>query len=205
MTTFLAQPDITILFGGSFNPIHWGHLRTAEAAQRELQAKQILFIPAAASPHKNADGADTATDRLNMLQLATAGRSGWKVCDLELKRPPPSFTWDTIQILRQGRTEERFFLLIGADQLAWFHTWKRFNELVQTVEIAVMPRPGWPIPQSPPADIPADIWGKFHVLAGMEYPISSSEIRHRAAAGLSINHLVPPAVSAYITANKLYM
>ena len=157
MTKFVRQPDIIILFGGSFNPVHWGHLHTADSAQRELQAAQVLFIPAAVSPHKNADAVDNATDRLNMLQLATAGHRGWEVCDDEIKRPPPSFTWDTVQILGQRDPERRFFLLIGADQLPQFHTWKRFDDLVRSIEIAVVPRPGWLIPQSHPANIPADI------------------------------------------------
>ncbi len=204
MTKFIPQPGFTLLFGGSFNPVHWGHLRTADAAQRELQAEQILFIPATLSPHKNADTLDNAIDRLNMLQLATAGHSGWDVCDLELNRPPPSFTWDTVQILRQKNPERRFVLLIGADQLPRFHTWKQWDDLVQAVEIAVLPRPGWPIPPSPPGNIPAHTWRKFHILGGPEYSISSSEIRRRAAAGLSIADLVPRAVSAYIAANKLY-
>lgn len=204
MTKFVPQPGFTILFGGSFNPVHWGHLHTADAAQQELQAEKLLFIPAALSPHKKADAPDNAIDRLNMLQLATAGHSGWEVCDLELNRPPPSFTWDTVQILRQERPERRFVLLIGADQLPRLHTWKQYDDLVQTVEFAVLPRPGWPIPQSPPGNIAGQTWQNFHILASPEYPISSSEIRHRAGAGLPIDDLVPPAVGAYIAANRLY-
>ncbi len=205
MCSLPSFPRTTLILGGSFDPVHWGHLHTAQAALQATAADRLLFVPAAASPHKSAGPFAGAHHRLKMLQLAAHGHDTWEIADLEILRPPPSFTWDTLRQLQAANPAERFILLLGADQLPKLHTWRNFPLLAATADFAVMPRPGWPLSPSRPDNIPPDAWRHFQRLSIPEFSIASSAIRGKIAVGESIDDLVPPAVAGYIRQYRLYL
>jgi nicotinate-nucleotide adenylyltransferase len=179
------------IFGGSFDPIHHGHLILARAALEELGLDRLLFIPANMSPHKTDTKPATAQDRLAMVQLAIEGEPGFESADLELHRPPPSYTVDTLRELRAAHPEAELTLLIGADNVAQFDTWREPHEIRQLARIAVLDRAG--------GTAPAD-WPVIRRLVD----ISSTDLRARTAAGRSIRYLTPGSVCDYITAHGLY-
>lgn len=181
----------TGIFGGSFDPVHHGHLILARAALEELGLDRILFIPANHSPHKTDTKPATAQDRLAMVHLAIAGEDGFEVGDLELLRPPPSYTVETLRSLRAEQPDEQFTLLIGADNVAKFDTWREADEIPRLTRIAVLDRAG---------GAPAHDWPVVRRLVD----ISSTDIRARIAAGRSIRYLTPDSVCDYITAQGLY-
>jgi len=179
------------ILGGSFDPIHHGHLILARAALEELGLDRILFIPANMSPHKTDTTPATAQDRLAMLQLAIENEPGFEALDLELHRPPPSYTVDTLRELRSRHPDDAFTLLIGADNVAKFDTWREPDEIRRLAKLAVLDRATH--------DTPHD-WPVVRRLID----ISSTDIRARVAAGRSIRYLTPDSVCDYITAQGLY-
>jgi nicotinate-nucleotide adenylyltransferase len=181
----------TGIFGGSFDPIHHGHLILARAALEELGLDRILFIPANVSPHKSETKPATAQDRLAMLRLAIKDESGFEASDLELHRPPPSFTVETLGELRSRHPDDQFTLLIGADNVAKFDTWREPEEIRRLATIAVLDRAGH--------DTARD-WPVVRRLIGL----SSTDIRARVAAGRSIRYLTPDSVCDYIATHGLY-
>lgn len=179
------------IFGGSFDPIHHGHLILARAALEELGLDRILFIPANLSPHKTQTKPATAQDRLAMLQLAVWGEPRFESCDTELHRPPPSYTVETLRELKSRRADDEFTLLIGADNVAKFDTWHEPDAIRRLAKIAVLDRAGHMAPQE---------WPVVRRLVD----ISSTDIRARTAAGRSIRYLTPDAVCDYIAVQGLY-
>ncbi len=187
----LTGPMHTGILGGSFDPIHHGHLILARAALEELDLDRILFIPANLSPHKTDTKPATAPDRFAMVQRAIEGEPGFAASDLELHRPPPSFTVETLREIRARHPHDTFTLLIGADNVAKFDTWREPDEIRRLAEIAVLDRATH--------DTPHD-WPVVRRLVG----ISSTDIRARVAAGRSIRYLTPDSVCDYIAAHGLY-
>ena len=179
------------IFGGSFDPIHHGHLILARAAREELGLDRILFIPANMSPHKTDNKPASAEDRLAMIQLAIAGEDGFEVSDLELHRPPPSYTVDTLRELKSSHPHDEFVLLIGADNVAKFETWYEPDEIRRRAQIVVLDRArhqtshDWPVVRR-------------------LVDLSSTNLRARVSAGRSIRYLTPDAVCDYIRAKGLY-
>lgn len=197
-----------LLFGGTFDPVHNGHLQTARAALQTLHADRVMFIPANTSPHKlsSPNGASAPQHRLAMLRLAIGNDSKMEVSDIELLRPPPSFTIDTLAILRRDRPADTFILLIGADQLGALHNWREINTILETTSIAVLPRPGFAILPAAPENIPDHLWNK--VLAGVldipQHNISATTIRQRLTRNLPLENQIPDAVLNYIRQYALY-
>jgi nicotinate-nucleotide adenylyltransferase len=131
------------LFGGTFNPIHLGHLRAAQEVREAFALDTIYLIPSAQPPHKFAESLARAEDRLEMTRLAVAGHKGFRVSDVELKRPGPSYTIDTISHFKTlFPTAIVLYLIVGMDAFLEIDTWKSFRDLFQTVPIVVMSRPG---------------------------------------------------------------
>jgi nicotinate-nucleotide adenylyltransferase len=197
----------TVLFGGTFDPIHIGHVITARCAAEILGANRVLFIPAQVSPHKpeappTADG----RHRLAMVKLAAEEDPLFAACDIEVHRPPPSYTIDTVETLRQQQPGEEFTLLLGADQLLRLDAWRRGAELLASVGVAVLPRPGYIISPWPPPNFPDDVWQKIRrgVLDTPALGLSSRLIRQRIKCGQSIHYLTPLPVEAYIVRHRLY-
>jgi nicotinate-nucleotide adenylyltransferase len=185
----------TGLLGGSFDPIHHGHLIAAERAAEVLGLAQVLFVPCARQPLKRRGPVAAPGDRAAMLELAVAGHPVFALDAEELERPGPSFTIDTLRALTQRCPGERFVLLLGADAAADLPRWKNADEVARLAEVAVLTRPGAPEVVSPLIR---------HVVATPAVEISASDIRARCLAGKSIRYLVPDPVADYIAAQGLY-
>lgn len=199
------------LFGGSFNPIHFGHLIPAQAAAEQLGLDKLIFVPSAVPPHKAAAaGLAPAEHRLEMVRRAIADVPLFDVSDIELKRPGPSYTIDTIVAFRREYgLDVMLHWLIGADSLADLAAWHRAGELVDACRIVTLARPGWTIDaaiarlrdrlsEEQIARLAAG------VLSTPLIEISATAIRHRVAAGKSIRFLLPGVVRHYIQQNGLY-
>jgi nicotinate-nucleotide adenylyltransferase len=179
------------IFGGTFDPIHHGHLILGQEAIEALRLDRLLFIPAAASPHKLDLKPAVPEVRLEMLRAALEGEPGFQLDEMELQRPPPSYAVDTVELLRFRQPTAEFFYLIGEDNVANLKTWHRFADLAQMVQFVVLDRSG--------------------VKTEYPYPtirryldISATKIRNRVAMGHSIRYLVPPAVEKIIRDRQLY-
>jgi nicotinate-nucleotide adenylyltransferase len=192
-----------LCFGGSFNPIHNGHLLCSQAVAGVRDVTKLVLIPSATSPHKlgHADMAD-GLDRLAMCRIAVAGNQLFEVDDLELRRGAPSYTIDTIRSLRHERGWDEVNWLIGADQVAALPRWREPAALLRELNFIIMARPGWSFDWD---SLPT----QFRMLRNnvVEAPlidISSTDIRRRVHAGEPIDQLVPPAVAEYIRQRGLY-
>ncbi len=186
------------LFGGSFDPVHLGHLLVGRAAREEAGLARLFFIPAAQSPFKPEAKPAPAAERLRWLRLALAGDTTAEVDDQEIRRGGLSFTIDTVRTYARDYAGAELFYLIGADQTAPLRLWREAGELARLVQFLVIPRPG-----EATAELAAPFRGR--VLHGVPLGVSSSEIRARLKAGLSIEHLTPPAVAEALANNRLYL
>ena len=185
------------LFGGSFDPVHLGHLLVAQAAIEELGLDRLFFIPAAQSPFKPDSRPAPAPARLQLLRLALAGRTNCEIDEQEIRRGGVSYTIDTLCDYANKFPGTELFYLIGADHVAHLPEWRAPAELARLAEFVVIPRPG-----ETAADFPAPFRGRR--LKGFPLGISSLEIRSRLKAGLPVEPLVPPAVAEAIRTAKLY-
>ncbi|HOP97287.1 MAG TPA: nicotinate-nucleotide adenylyltransferase [Verrucomicrobiota bacterium] len=186
------------LFGGSFDPVHLGHLLVAWAAREELGLDRLFFVPAARSPFKP-DAAPTAgRERVRLLRLALAGCDWCEIDEQELRREGVSYTIDTVRDYARRFPGAELHYLIGTDHVSRLPEWKEAEELAKLVRFAVIPRPGVAEAELPPL---------FHarVLSGFPLRVSSSEIRARVKAGRPIEFLVPPAVAEAIRNYQLYL
>lgn len=179
------------IFGGTFDPIHHGHLILAGDALEQLGLESVIFIPAAISPHKLAANPAPAEIRVEMLRAAIEGEPRFCLDTVELDRPAPSYTVDTIEALRKREPGATFVCLIGEDNVARLSTWHRFTDLSKMVEFAVLDRSGLKTAHPYPAI-------RRHL------DISATDIRNRVARGQSIRYLVPPAVETLIRERQLY-
>ncbi len=186
------------LYGGSFDPVHLGHLLVAQAAIEEWQLDKIFFIPAAQSPFKPDVQISAASLRLRMLRLALAGEIRAEVDDQETRRGGISYSIDTIRDYQKRFPEAEIFYLIGADNVEALPKWHEPNELAKAVRFFAIPRPG-----SLTITFPNPFRGEY--LRGFPLGVSSSQIRERVKNGLSIKHLVPAAVAEVIFNNRLYL
>jgi nicotinate-nucleotide adenylyltransferase len=190
------------IFGGTFNPPHYGHLIVAEFIREEVGLDKIIFIPCSIPPHKQNNEylsqIASPEHRFEMVKLAIIGNKFFEVSDIEINRGGVSYTIDTVNYFVSNFPEEKFYLLIGADQFAEFHTWRKPDEIVQKVNLIVFNRPGFVIPKTEFSK-----FATFITIPNIE--ISASTIRKRIRHGKSIKYLVPPAVEEYILANKLYI
>jgi len=186
------------IFGGSFNPVHLGHLLVAQAAIEELGLDKLFFIPAAQSPFKTENEMVPASARLQLLRLALAGKTNYEVDEQEIKRGGISYTIDTLRIYAAKFPAAKLFYLIGADNAAKLNEWREPTELAKLAEFVAVPRPGGAAVVFPPP---------FHgrTLRGFPFAVSSSEIRARVKTGLPIENLVPAAVAEAIRNGRLYV
>jgi len=185
------------IFGGSFDPVHLGHLLVAQAAEEELGLVRIFFVPAAQSPFKADRQHAPAAERLRWLRLALAGRTNCEVDDQEVRRGGISYTVDTLRDYAKRFSGAELFYLIGADNVAKLPEWREANEVAKLAEFVVVPRPGEPEKKFPPP-----FRGGY--LKGFPLGVSSSQIRARVKAGLPIDSLVSAAVAAAIRDGRLY-
>jgi len=195
------------ILGGTFDPVHMGHLVIAEEARVKLGLGEILFVPAGQPWFKVGQGHTIApvTHRLEMLRLAIADNPCFKLCTLEVERSGPSYSIDTIITLRNQLGEQPLFFILGSDSLAGFHLWKEPDRLVKMCQLVIVPRSGLNLPEL--ESLEPLIPGLTHSVIELVAPIieiSSSKIRQRIAQGLSIRYLVPDLVGKYIAEQKLY-
>jgi nicotinate-nucleotide adenylyltransferase len=206
------------IFGGTFDPIHYGHLRPAREVMNALGLSEVRFIPAANPPHRRAPQA-AAEDRLAMVRLAVADQPGFVVDDRELRRGGPSYTVLTLEELRaELGPDVPLCLLIGADAFAEFETWHQWQRIPQLTHLAVVHRPGsvvtgdsrtWPAwargrACRDPNELAATSAGRIAFVAVTPQDISATRLRERIARGESPEDSLPPAVWRYIAARRLY-
>jgi nicotinate-nucleotide adenylyltransferase len=191
-----------LYFGGSFNPIHHAHLICARAVAEKRQFERIILVPAAQPPHKPRDfELASEADRLEMCRLATAGSGLFETNDLELRRGGPSYTIETVREIKRASSGPIYWL-IGADMLLYLPKWRQPLDLLQEVQFVVTARPGFMIrwTQLPPEFRSLEA----NVVEAPLIDISSSDIRRRVRADLSIDYLTPPAVCDHIRTRGLY-
>jgi nicotinate-nucleotide adenylyltransferase len=179
------------IFGGTFDPIHHGHLILAREAVEALGLEQVIFIPAAISPHKERQQPAPGDARLAMVRAAIEGEPSFTLDSLELERASPSYAFDTVTTLRRRESSAEFIFLVGEDNVARLPSWHRFTELEKLVQFVVLERTGLKCEHAYPAI-------RRHV------DISATDIRNRVARGQSIRYLVPPAVEQIIRERQLY-
>jgi nicotinate-nucleotide adenylyltransferase len=199
------------LFGGSFNPIHHGHLIVAQAVAEQLQADRMVLIPSASPPHKQArtDLAE-AWRRLRMVQLAIEGEGSVEASDIEIRRTGPSYTFDTVSAFReQLGAAATIYWIIGGDSLPELHTWYRARELVDACTVVTAVRPGFEAPDLAvlePTLTAEQVKRLFrNILPTPRIDISGTDIRRRVSERRSIRYLVPEPVREYIEQERLYL
>ncbi|WP_274365530.1 nicotinate-nucleotide adenylyltransferase [Paenibacillus thermotolerans] len=189
------------ILGGTFNPVHTGHLILAERVREHGRFDEIWFIPAYQPPHKPPlQGADPA-QRAAMVEAAIRDNPGFRMQTIEIDRGGVSYTIDTVLELKRLYPDDTLVWIIGADMVKYLNYWHRIDEIVQHIEFLGVARPGYVVE---PGDIPPAAAGRLTFAELPEIDISSSEIRGRVRDRLSVRYLVPEPVHAFITENKLY-
>jgi nicotinate-nucleotide adenylyltransferase len=186
------------IFGGSFDPVHVGHLLVAEAAREELALDRLIFVPASRSPFKPDQQPTPASERLRLLRLALAGKAWCELDAQEIQRGGISYTIDTVREIAGRFPNATLYYLIGGDHVAQLPKWREALELARLLTFVVVPRPGQ-------AEVPFPAPFSGRMLAGFPLGISSSQIRARVKSGLTIEGLVPAAVAEAIRNNRLYL
>jgi len=195
------------VMGGTFDPIHNGHLIVAEEARTRLNLAAVLFVPAGQPWLKPDSPISPAEHRMEMVRLAIGDKPYFKLSTMEIERAGPSYTVDTIaELLGQLDAGGELFLILGWDSLAELPQWHEPSRLIEMCHLAVVPRPGYPPPRLKSLEhaIPG-LSQRVMVMDKPEIDISASEIRDRVARELSIRHLVPEPVNRYIKQHRLYI
>lgn len=197
-------PGSVGILGGTFDPIHHGHLAIAEEARESLGLERVLFMPAASPPHKPGRTVSAAADRLAMVRLAVAGNPAFEVSDAEIARGGTSYTVDTLAALREEGLVEPW-LILSSEALALLPSWREPRRILDLARLAVVPRGGYAAlgPAWVEMAFPGAV-DRVTFLPGPLLPISGSVVRRRASAGRSVRYLVPDAVAAYIADHQLY-
>lgn len=194
----------TAVLGGSFNPIHYGHLLLADDVAELLGLDRVLFVPAARPPHKSHTDLASAADRYAMVELAIAGHPKFSVSDLEFQRSGPSYTVDTLEALRIPRAE--LFLIVGSETFVDLLTWRSPRRVAELARLIVVPRLGSAFDAESAAvrKVVQEIGQEPLVVRASSLPISASDLRRRVREGRSIAYRLPETVDAYIRARRLY-
>ena len=206
------------VLGGTFDPVHFGHLDAGDAAQSALGLDEVRLIPSHDPPHRSVDPLASAFHRFALVSLAIAARPSWRVSDVEVARPGASYSVDTLRALHaEGWSAAQIFFILGSDAFAEIATWRQFPDVLDAAQFVVVARPGVTLDEAlsrtpqlrPRMRQPADAGvltgetGVFFVEARTR-DVSSTEIRTRLAAGRPIDDLVPASVARHITAHQLY-
>jgi nicotinate-nucleotide adenylyltransferase len=186
--------------GGSFDPVHFGHLLAAQDAFEQHRLDRLVIVPAAQAPMKPNDVKSNAADRLAMLRASTEWDTRFEVSDIELCRGGISYTIDSARHFRDLYPRDELYWVIGGDQLPRLHLWKDIGELAKLVEFIFLERPGFPVKATP--DVPGL---RLHRCDGHLLAISSTELRERTRKGLSLDYFVPHKAIVYIREKGLYL
>jgi len=199
------------LLGGTFDPVHNGHLAAADAAQQSLNLDTVMLIPSHVPPHRQDPVGATSEQRYEMAALAAAERRGWSASRIEVDRNGPSYTYDTLVQLRQTLSVgSQFFFILGADAFAEITTWSRYPAVLDLAHFVVVSRPGITLDslrERVPSAFGLRPSAKTRVILveATTPDISSTDIRRRVRAGQSLSHLVPDSVAQYIGTHRLYV
>ncbi len=196
-----VQQKIGIL-GGSFNPVHLGHLRLARIALKELGLDRVLFVPCRIPPHKSSQELAPSRDRIAMLRLALKDEPKFQLAFHEIRRPGVSYSIDTLRRLRRDYRGARLIFLVGSDSLNELTTWKDIDQFPDLCEFAVLERPGRTTVQKNLRALPKEL--VVHRLQGPRLDVSSTNVRRRRTTGQSVGGIVPLDVAAYIKKRGLY-
>ncbi|PIP35881.1 MAG: nicotinic acid mononucleotide adenylyltransferase [Desulfobacterales bacterium CG07_land_8_20_14_0_80_52_14] len=216
------------LFGGTFDPIHRGHLTAAKKVKKAFMLDEVVFIPSAVPPHKEGSRVTPAADRLAMLRLALTGTNGFKVTDCEIRRPGPSYTVDTVRFfLENAHGKTQMYLILGHDAFLEMHTWKSFEKILEQIPLIVIRRPGG-ISHSGSISVSAlEVFittnlscdyrlsedgtryqhprlKPIHLFQNTLLKISSTDIRKGVQSGKSVRAWVPETVETYLIEKGLY-
>jgi nicotinate-nucleotide adenylyltransferase len=192
------------ILGGTFDPIHHGHLGIAEEAREALGLERVLLVPASSPPHKPGRPVTDAAHRLAMVELAIAGNPAFALSRIEVERGGVSYSLDTLEALRSEGVEQPWFIL-STEALAGFPTWREPDRILSLCRLAVVPRGGYdPLDRAWVAEQFPGREDRVTFLPGPLLPISGSVVRRRAAVGRSVRYLVPDAVARYIADHQLY-
>lgn len=210
------RPRVGVI-GGTFDPIHIGHLAAARAASEAIDLDEVRFLPSRVPPHRRDGTAASGYHRFAMAALAVAGAPRWRVSDLELLRDGPSYTYDTLVALGEtGLEPSQLFFVIGADAFAEIEAWSRYPAILDAAHFVVVERPGTDVDtlaarlprlasrMTGPAGFEPGTSPRIVVLAADTPAVSSTQIRERLEARRPIDDLVPPPVAAYIDKHGLY-
>ena len=187
--------------GGTFDPVHVGHLLAAEEARIRLELDEVLFIPAGKPWMKEGGGVSPAHHRMNMAALATASNPCFSVSSIEVDRDGPTYTVDTLEELHRVNPSWELFLIVGADSSAQMDRWKEPERIMELCTVVAVPRPGY---DAPVTGAGPEESGRIIYLDGPLVDVSSTEVRERVSRGVSVRHCVPDAVDEYIQRHGLY-
>lgn len=196
------------VFGGTFDPVHLGHLIMAEQCREQAALDQVLFVPAAVPPHKRQQPITSFSHRVEMLTLAISGHPAFRIEELEKDREGPSYTVDTLTQLQQARPGDELFFIIGSDSLADLPIWYQPKRILELATLVVVERADWPLFSSrellEALQLDENFPLKYQVVEGPLITISSRDLRKRVAQIRSVRYMVPRAVEAYIADKGLY-
>ncbi len=194
------------IYGGSFDPVHLGHLLLAETCREACELDRVLFLPCGQSPHKPRGAVATGQQRAEMLAFAVAGDPRFGVCRIELERSGPSFTVETLRQLRVEQPDSEFFFLMGADSLADLPLWREPQAILELATIVAVNRGHRPPPDwsSLESRLGPSVRDRVRFVTMPAIDLSATEIRERIRLGQSVRFRVPRAVEEYIRHNGLY-
>ncbi|QDT36415.1 nicotinate-nucleotide adenylyltransferase [Stratiformator vulcanicus] len=194
------------IYGGTFDPVHFGHLLLAEQCREQLELDEVRFVPAGDPPHKDRLGLSDGKARAEMLDFATAGNPDFVVDRRELKRVGPSYTIETLREIKAEQPDASLYFLMGADSLAYLAAWREPQEILKLATVAAVGRPGG---ISLDRDKVKQVWGddladRIHIINMPQIDLSATDIRRRVRDGRSIRYMVPASVEAYIGDRELF-
>jgi nicotinate-nucleotide adenylyltransferase len=196
------------VFGGTFDPVHSGHLLLAEQCREQARLDEVWFVPALHPPQKDVSAVTRFEQRVEMLALALAGNAAFRIDELEKERSGPSYTVDTLAELRRRHPDHEFFLLVGSDTLSDLPHWHEPSRVLELAGLLVMARPDNPVLSAEQLrarlHLPDGVPVRPEVIQTPAIDISSRDLRRRAAAGRSLRYFLPRAVECYIQEKRLY-
>lgn len=192
------------IYGGSFNPVHNGHIHLALTAVRELELDRVYLVPSGISPHRSSEEYVSGEDRLAMLELAARDHEKLEVCDYELRQQGRSYTIYTVEYFRSRFPDDELYLLVGSDMLMCFDTWKRYEDILREVTLAVVSRNEGDIAELEKKSGELRKYGKITVLREEPVVISSTEIRKKIAKNENFSCYLDENVVQYIRSGNLY-
>lgn len=189
------------IMGGTFDPVHLGHLLAAELAREAAGLDEVWFMPSYVPPHKAKGPAAAPEERLEMVRLAVEGNPSFRVTDIEIRKGGTSYTVDTLALLMKEHPDAEFSYIIGADMVMYLPKWYRITDIVRQIGFIGLARPGW---ETDLGALPAEIREKVTLVPMVRMELSSTEIRRRLSEGQSVRYMLPERVREYIEGRGLY-